>query len=240
MNDPKTKSDLACALRSCGFFEQDRVNALENCKSGKEVVQVQMIYAVTQSSLVKHLFEDPTTGSKKSTNKKQNTYSDVNPLYAKMACEVMGKNLRYEKPAETGQRSVRGSDYTNSSTADAENARRRANNALFKEKERERIDSNKSRAVPERNVAKAAKDLEKVKKKLSKLEEKETVLEMFHDSIADAEIPKGYLLTHGVRQLPNQPMATAGEETLHAFAAERIVPSKFLKDYFGDEEGNVR
>ena len=199
-----------------------------------------MIYAVTQSSLVKHLFEDPTTGSKKSTNKKQNTYSDINPLYAKMACEVMGKNLRYEKPAETGQRSVRGSDYTNSSTADAENARRRANNALFKEKERERIDSNKTRAVPERNVAKAAKDLEKVKKKLSKLEEKETVLEMFHDSIADAEIPKGYLLTHGVRQLPNQPMATAGEETLHAFAAERIVPSKFLKDYFGDEEGNVR
>jgi hypothetical protein len=239
VNDPKTKSDLACALRSCGFFEQDRVTALENCKSGKEMVPTQLIYAVTQSALVKHLFEDPTTGSKKSTNKKQNTYSDVNPLYAKMACEVIGRNLRIEKPVERGQRSVGGSDYTNSSTADAENARRRANNALFKAKERERIDSNKSRAVPERNAAKAAKDLEKVKKKLVKLEEKETALEKFHESIADAEIPKGYLLSHGVRQLPDQPMATAGEETRHAFAAERIVPTQFLKEYFGDEDGNV-
>ena len=50
-----------------------------------------------------------------------------------MACEVMGKNLRFEKPAEMLLRNVGGSEYTNSSTADAENVKRRANNALFKE-----------------------------------------------------------------------------------------------------------
>ncbi|CAL6334083.1 unnamed protein product [Bathycoccus prasinos] len=178
VNDPKTKGDLACALRSCGFFEQDRDTVLLNCVNGKEMLPMQSIYSVTPLSLAKHLFENSTTGIKNSTNKmKQNTYSDIQPVYAKMACEVMGKNLRFEKPAEMLQRSVGGSNYTNSSTADAENANIGANKALFKEKERERIDSNKSRAIPERNIAKARKALEKVKKRLAKLEEKETVLE---------------------------------------------------------------
>ncbi len=61
--------------------------------------------------------------------------------------------------------------------------------------------------------------MEKAKKKLAKFKEKETVLEEFNKSIADAEIAKGYLLSHGVRQLPGQPNATAGEETRYAFAA---------------------
>ena len=78
--------------------------------------------------------------------------------------------------------------------------------------------------------------MEKAKKKLAKFKEKETVLEEFHKSIADAEIAKGYLLSHGVRQLPGQPNATAGEETRYAFAAELIVPSKFL---FEEKEADL-
>lgn len=46
---PKTEGDLACALRSCDFFEQDSDTALLNCANGKEMVPMQLIYAVTQS-----------------------------------------------------------------------------------------------------------------------------------------------------------------------------------------------
>jgi len=238
VNDPKTKSDLACALRSCGFFEQGRDTALRNCANGKETVPLMLIYLVTQSSLAKHLFEDSTTGSKQSTNKKEKiNFSSIEPICVRMVGEVMGKNSWNSSKPEVPHRSVGGSDYTNSSTADAENARRRANNLLFKEKERERIDAKKSRTIPLRKVAKAEKDLEKSRKNLAKLERKETVLQALHASIADAEIPKGYFSTNGV-QLPGQPNATADEQTRHAFAAERLVPSAFLKE-IGDGEGNV-
>jgi len=209
VNDPKTQSDLACALRSCGFYEQGRDTALRNCANGKETVPKQLIYAVTLSPLVKLLFEDSTTGSKQSTNKKEkNNFSNVEPLYARMVGEVMGKNSSNSSKPEEPQRSVGGSDFTNSSTADAENAKRRASNLIYKEKERDRIDAKKSSMIPLRKVAKAEKDLEKSKKNLAKLEGKETVLKELHLSIAGAEIPKGYFVTNGV-QLPGQPNATA-------------------------------
>ena len=90
---------------------------------------------------------------------------------------------------------------------------------------------------PQRNVAKAEKDLEKSRKKVAKLEEKGKLLEKLHLSIANAEIPKGYFVTNGVK-LSGQPDATAEEETRHAFAAQLIVPSAFLEE-IGDGEGNV-
>ncbi|CAL6334342.1 unnamed protein product [Bathycoccus prasinos] len=159
---------------------------------------------------------------------------NVETVYAKMVAEIMGKNSWNSSKPEEPQRSVGGSDYTNSSTTDEENAKRRANNLRFKEKECDRIDAEKGRALPLRNVAKAEKDLEKVKKSVAKLEGKETVLKESHESIADPEIPKGYFFTNGV-QLPGQPNASTEEETRHAFAAERINPSAFLKE-FGDGE----
>ena len=81
-----------------------------------------MKYAITQTTTVEKLLHGPLESKKKRTDSKIRMF-DMDPRYAKLASEVMQTNLNSGRVgAQQQQHSIGGSDYSNSSTADAENA----------------------------------------------------------------------------------------------------------------------